>query len=68
MNSNNQILLQKRSKEKVMFPLRWANSVCSHPLFNENERITNNFFGIRHAARRRLEYELNIIHSNLGIK
>ena len=49
-----------------MFPLRWANSVCSHPLFNNNERIISNNYGVRFAARRRLEYELNIVHSNLG--
>lgn len=51
-----------------MFPMRWANSVCSHPLFNDLERITDDYFGVRHAARRRLQYELNLDHPEISIR
>ena len=29
----NRLLLQKRASEKITFPDRWTNTVCSHPLF-----------------------------------
>lgn len=35
-NSNNELLLQKRSAEKRLWPLFWSNSVCSHPRKGEN--------------------------------
>lgn len=66
IDENKNIILQQRSPKKVMFPLRWSNSVCSHPLYTEEERITQNDEGVRRAARRRLSYELNITHDDLG--
>jgi len=56
-NSNNQLLLQKRSKYKITFPSLWTNTVCSHPLFNDEEI---EFEGIKHAANRRALYECNL--------
>jgi isopentenyl-diphosphate Delta-isomerase len=35
-NSNNELLIQKRSMEKPLWPLFWSNSVCSHPRKGEN--------------------------------
>lgn len=50
-NSNNQILLQRRSIHKELWPLFWSNSCCSHPRAGET-----NF----DAAHRRLNEELGI--------
>ena len=30
-------MLQKRSGDKILFPHRWTNTCCSHPLYNEVE-------------------------------
>ena len=38
-NSDNKLLLQRRSIEKVTFPGVWANSCCSHPLYVDEEMI-----------------------------
>jgi len=35
-NSKNELLLQKRSAGKQLWPLYWSNSVCSHPRKGEN--------------------------------
>jgi len=35
-NSNNELLIQKRSTEKPLWPSFWSNSVCSHPRKGEN--------------------------------
>ncbi len=35
-NSKNELLLQKRSAEKQLWPLFWSNSVCSHPRKGES--------------------------------
>jgi len=57
-NSQNQLLLQKRSQYKITFPSLWTNTVCSHPLYNETEIELNE--GIKHAANRRALYECNL--------
>ncbi len=36
-NKNLEMLLQKRSKEKITFPNMWTNTCCSHPLFEADE-------------------------------
>eukprot|EP01138_Halocafeteria_seosinensis_P010515 gb/GECG01010735.1/.p1 GENE.gb/GECG01010735.1/~~gb/GECG01010735.1/.p1 ORF type:complete len:162 (+),score=20.04 gb/GECG01010735.1/:1-486(+) len=36
-NSEGKLLLQKRSKAKITFPSYWANTCCSHPLYNGQE-------------------------------
>lgn len=48
-NDQKQLLLQKRSDQKLLWPLYWSNSVCSHPRKGE---------GYEEAAMRRLEEEL----------
>jgi len=60
-NSNRQLILQRRSKFKITFPLVWTNSCCSHPLNVPDELdMSNNLAGIRKAAVRKLAHELNI--------
>ena len=48
-NNQNQLLIQKRSKWKLLWPLYWSNSCCSHPRKNES---------YKNAAQRRLKEEL----------
>jgi len=35
-NSKNELLLQKRSKQKLLWPQFWSNSCCSHPKKDED--------------------------------
>lgn len=44
-----ELLIQKRSKEKMLWPLVWANTCCSHPYAGE---------GPETAGERRLKEEL----------
>lgn len=48
-NSQNQLLISRRGKEKMLWPLFWENSCSSHPCLGEN-LIT--------AAEKRLKEEL----------
>jgi isopentenyl-diphosphate delta-isomerase len=50
-NSKRELLLQKRSAEKLLWPLIWSNSCCSHPRKGEE---------YEHATHRRLKEELGI--------
>ncbi|MGE5342378.1 MAG: isopentenyl-diphosphate Delta-isomerase [Candidatus Omnitrophota bacterium] len=50
-NENKQLLLQKRSALKPLWPLYWSNSVCSHPRRGEDDV---------EAAHRRLNEEIHI--------
>lgn len=59
-NQKNELLLQKRSQYKITFPMMIANTVCSHPLYFPEELDEENDIGIKRAAIRRLNYELNI--------
>ena len=53
------LLLQKRSADKITFPSYWANTCCSHPLYDlPGER--DGAAGVVVAARRKLEQELGI--------
>ncbi|KAJ1514354.1 hypothetical protein HMI55_004741 [Coelomomyces lativittatus] len=60
-NENYELLLQRRSNEKITFPGCWTNTCCSHPLYLENEK--NGVDGCRNAGLRKLIHELGIIHS-----
>eukprot|EP01051_Picozoa_sp_SAG22_P015687 SAG22_NODE_2087_length_3031_cov_1.440655_2_plen_291_part_00 len=66
-NSKGELLMQQRSEEKILFPLNWANSCCSHPLAEGalflGETVTGEADGAAgtiKAARRKLEQELGI--------
>lgn len=50
-NSNGELLLQKRSAQKPLWPLYWSNSCCSHP--RESETVED-------AGRRRIHEELHL--------
>ncbi|VDL70538.1 unnamed protein product [Nippostrongylus brasiliensis] len=53
------LILQKRSAEKITFPLLWANTCCSHPLFMETE--LDGAPGSVRAAVRKIEHELGAV-------
>ena len=50
-NSRNELLLQRRSKHKRLWPLFWSNSCCGHPRKGETCIV---------AVKRRLKEELGI--------
>ena len=50
-NADGELLLQKRSADKRLWPLFWSNSCCSHPRKGESMEV---------ATRRRLQEELRI--------
>ena len=50
-NSQNQLLLQKRSRQKPLFPLFWSNTCCTHPQPGETSL---------QAANRRLFEEMGL--------
>tara|TARA_B100001175_G_scaffold317932_1_gene337796 strand:+ start:20969 stop:22657 length:1689 start_codon:yes stop_codon:yes gene_type:complete len=58
-DSENRLLIQQRSSEKITFPGIWANSCCSHPLDIEGEN-DDPVQGCINAARRKLPQELGI--------
>jgi isopentenyl-diphosphate Delta-isomerase len=49
LNSQNELLLQKRARTKYHSPSRWSNTCCGHPRFGES---------IEEAGRRRLLEEM----------
>ena len=50
-NDEGQLLLQRRSAEKPLWPLFWSNSCCSHPRLGET---------MDEATHRRLDQELGL--------
>ena len=57
--TGDRLLIQQRSANKITFPLKWANTCCSHPLANfAGEEDGDRGAGI--AAIRKLEHELGI--------
>ena len=50
-NPNGELLIQQRSEQKMLWPLIWANSCCSHP------RLGEDTFD---AAHRRIREELGV--------
>nr|CAD7443610.1 unnamed protein product [Timema bartmani] len=60
-NSKGDLLLQRRSPQKITFPDCYTNACCSHPLYDlEAEREERDASGVRKAAQRRLQHELGI--------
>ena len=62
-STDGKLLLQKRSSDKILFPNRWTNTCCSHPLYTPEE-LDNppspDARGVRIATVRKLEHELGI--------
>ena len=56
------LLIQKRAETKIVFPRQWANTCCSHPLYEENEmeNMRGDHIGIKRSAAKRLDAELGI--------
>lgn len=54
-NSQGKLLLQQRSKKKLLWPEHWSNTVCTHPFENETYEA---------CAVRRLDDELGIRVAN----
>ena len=50
-NTKGEVLLQKRSEQKMLWPLFWSNACCSHPRAGELSE---------EAAHRRLKQELGL--------
>jgi isopentenyl-diphosphate delta-isomerase len=50
-NPDGKLLLQQRSEQKLLWPLYWSNSCCSHPRQSES---------VDQAAHRRVQEELNL--------
>ena len=60
-NSENKLLMHKRSSDKITFPGYWTNTCCSHPLFFAEEMdTTQGNIGVKRAAVRKMEQELGI--------
>lgn len=62
-DSQNRLLLQQRASEKITFPDMWTNTCCSHPLGIPGEtgsELAQAVQGVRTAAQRKLDQELNI--------
>ena len=62
-DSQNRMLLQQRASEKITFPDMWTNTCCSHPLGVPGEtgsELPEAVQGVRRAAQRKLDHELNI--------
>jgi len=55
-NNKNQILIQKRSKNKTLWPLIWETSCSGHPLWLEKE----NYEDYVKSGERRLKEEMGI--------
>jgi isopentenyl-diphosphate Delta-isomerase len=54
--SPSRLILQQRSSEKITYPSLWANTCCSHPLYNDSE--IDGLNGVKRAVQRRVQYEL----------
>lgn len=59
-DTKNRQLQQQRSMDKLTFPNQWANTCCSHPLYTPLELEENDAIGVRRAAIRKLQHELQI--------
>ncbi|CAG8553719.1 5465_t:CDS:2 [Ambispora gerdemannii] len=66
-NSENELLLQQRSTDKITFPDLWTNTCCSHPLNTTLELEEEKQIGVRRAAQRKLEHELGIKSSQVPL-
>jgi len=52
------LLVQRRSADKVLFPLAWANTCCSHPHHSDLEMEPG--WGVKRAAVRKARQELGL--------
>ncbi|KAK9877508.1 hypothetical protein WA026_018617 [Henosepilachna vigintioctopunctata] len=68
-NNHGDLLLQKRSSEKITYPDHYTNSCCSHPIADiPGEEVEENALGVKRAAVRRLNFELGIPLDKLNVE
>ena len=67
-NSQNELLLQQRSKHKMTFPEYYTNTCCSHPRATDLEMNDKDEIGVKLAAQRRMNFELGIPLEQIGNK
>nr|QYV43149.1 isopentenyl-diphosphate delta isomerase [Colaphellus bowringi] len=68
-NQKGDLLLQKRSSQKITYPDHYTNSCCSHPLADfPGEDEDKDAIGIKRAAQRRLNFELGIPVDSIPIE
>lgn len=61
-NSENKLMIQQRAGCKVTFPYFWANTCCSHPIYNYPAELEEeNAMGVKIAACRKVDHELGIV-------
>ena len=65
--ATNKLLLQKRASSKITFPDFWANTCCSHPLYEPWEMEVKDHLGVKRAAIRKMDQELGIPKEQLPI-
>ncbi len=67
-NEEGELLVQRRARSKVTFPLLWANTCCSHPLHVPEElEHGGGELGVRRAAQRKLAHELGIVAEDVPL-
>ena len=67
-DSRGRLLLQQRAMSKVTFPGVWTNTVCSHPLYGQEQdevdpprtKKSTEPLGVQRAAVRKLQHELGV--------
>ncbi|KAL3288337.1 hypothetical protein HHI36_002785 [Cryptolaemus montrouzieri] len=68
-NNHGDLLLQKRSADKITYPEHYTNTCCSHPIADiPGEEEEENALGVKRAAVRRLNFELGIPLEKLKIE
>ena len=67
-DNDDRLLMQKRASHKITFPDVWANTVCSHPLY-DNDELDNDDVGSgsKLAAIRKMEQELGIDANTISV-
>ncbi|WUR03720.1 isopentenyl-diphosphate delta isomerase [Vairimorpha necatrix] len=59
VDDNNKLLIQQRSSSKLVFPNKWANSVCSHPFLNALS-FSDPIQDAKNHLIKRMDYELGL--------
>lgn len=66
-NEDHELLLQKRCSDKILFPLHWANTCCSHPLADGATFLGTPIHGEQLGAAGTIQAARRKLHQELGI-
>lgn len=71
VNNKGEILLQKRSKYKKLWPLYWSNTCCSHPKKEEDyikggERRLKEEMGLREKLKPLFKFHYQAVYQDKG--